>query len=62
MAWALSAHGETSPADEEALREWLADVLADPRFGTQGSQWATASHNGPIHTQVKVKKTRKADG
>ena len=49
MAWALSAHGETSPDAEEDMKQALMELLSDPRYGALGSQFSGASHNGPVH-------------
>lgn len=59
MPWSLSAHGEASPGAEAELQQKLAELLFNPKYGTTGSQWHTASHNGPL---PGVAKKKKADG
>jgi hypothetical protein len=54
MTWSLSAHGEAQDEDAEIeLQLRLNQLLADPKFGTAGSQLATRRHNGPVHLTVK---------
>jgi hypothetical protein len=59
MTWSLSAHGQTSPEAEEGLKELLALLLGDPRYGLASSQYNTASHNGPLPLPTMVPASRK---
>lgn len=60
MAWAVSAHGETTPEAEEDMKQALMELLSDPKYGAMGSQFSGAGHNGPVHHAHK--KAKKDDG
>jgi len=50
MGWSLAAHGTAQDDDaEEELRDRVAELLAE--YGVEGSQFAGANHNGPIHEE-----------